>query len=155
MDNSNNDNVLDDNSKKKFNLDKKNNNTNTANNIANKNKNKYTNYKTNKSQKVDNISLNKEQNKKYKKEKEANYQGIRNKNNILEQNINDYKEINNTGYKIKNVNINYFNIMQPNKLYINQNSTRSKSRPSDCERNKILINYNNYNKNIILIKIII
>ena len=157
--NGNNNNVLHDNSKKKFNfnLDKKNNNT--TNNIGSKNNenmqgkkmfsenNKYTNYKMDKNQKINNITSNKEKNKKYKKEN-ANYQGIRN-NNLFEQNNNDYNEINNTGYKIKNVNINYFNIMQPNKLYINQNSTRSKSRPSDCERNKILINYNNYNKNII------
>ena len=72
-------------------------------------------------------------------------------NNISENNnfydINDLNDMNSTDYKIKNVNINYFNIMQPNKLYINQNSTRSKSRLSDCNKNKIMINYNNFNKN--------
>ena len=80
--------------------------------------------------------------------KKINNQGKRNNNLLVNNFYDDYNNLNNTGYKIKNVNINYFNIMQPNKLYINQNSTRSKSRPNDCERNKIMINYGYYNKNI-------
>ena len=96
----------------------------------------------------DNKNLNKTINREKKFRKDFNYKGVRN-NNLLEGNFNDYNDINNTGYKIKNVNINYFNIMQPNKLYINQNSTRSKSRPSDNERTKILFNVNNYNKNLL------
>ena len=155
----NNNNVGQLNSKKNFNFEKSNENRiNDMNNINNKNfedntgnkiflfNNKHNNHQIDKNQKINNNSSNKEKN--YRKEKEVNYAEIRN-NNLIENNIFDYNDINNTGYKIKNVNINYFNIMQPNKLYINQNSTRSKSRPSDCERNKILINYNNYNKNIL------
>ena len=68
----------------------------------------------------------------------------------------------NTGFKIKNVNINYFNIMQPNELFFNQQRTnRSKSRPnisnkSNCsssnnkneKKNNLKTNkYNNINKN--------
>ena len=47
----------------------------------------------------------------------------------------------NTGFKIKNVNINYFNIMQPNELFFNQQrSNRSKSRPN-------ISNKSNYSSN--------
>ena len=106
--------------------------------------NKYNNNQGNKYKNGNGNNLSQE--KKYTID--MNYQYKRN-NNLIEDNFYDYNDINNTGYKIRNVNINYFNIMQPNKLYINQNSTRSKSRPSEGERNKVLINYNNYNKNII------
>ena len=56
----------------------------------------------------------------------------------------------NTGFKIKNVNINYFNIMQPNELIFNQQRTnRSKSRPniSNIYNNNYQINCSN-SKNI-------
>ena len=61
----------------------------------------------------------------------------------------------NTGFKIKNVNINYFNIMQPNELFFNQQRTnRSKSKPtmSDISNKKTKKNnlktnkYGNINK---------
>ena len=153
-----NNNLMSFHSKKKINFDNKNKNKNETNIIINEGNNieniendqrnnilksdKYNNYllKQNKN-KNKNKSLNKD--KKYIKE--ILYPDIRD-NNLIE---NNFYDINNTGYKIKNLNINYFNIIQPNKLYIDQNSIRSKSRPSDCERNKILINYNNFNKNII------
>ncbi len=54
----------------------------------------------------------------------------------------------NTGFKIKNVNINYFNIMQPNELIFNQQRTnRSKSRPniSNIYNNNCQINCSNSN----------
>ena len=108
------------------------------------NKYKYNNYLLSKNHNLDrNNSLNEEK----KFIKEINFPDIRN-NNLIEKNIFEIKDLNNTGYKIKNVNINYFNIMQPKKLYINQNSKRSKSRQNDCERNNILLNLNNFNKNI-------
>ena len=155
MDSNNDDNF---NSKKNLTVDNKNNikpennNKNYENEKKKKNilsSNKYNNsiFEKNKNIGINNNNNNLSKEKNIIKEINNN-PGIRN-NNLIENPFFDYNEINNTGYKIKNVNINYFNIMQPNKLYINQNSTRSKSRPSDCERNKILINYNHYNKNII------
>ena len=51
------------------------------------------------------------------------------------------KEINlsNTGYKIKNVNINYFNIMQPNKLYIDQIQNNQCNEQQQNRSNKDLL----------------
>ena len=54
----------------------------------------------------------------------------------------------NTGFKIKNVNINYFNIMQPSDLFFNQQRTnRSKSRQNDSKQNSSNISYQNNLKN--------
>jgi len=58
----------------------------------------------------------------------------------------------NTGFKIKNVNINYFNIMQPSDLFFNQQRTnRSKSRQNESKQNNSNIsnqnNLKNYKKN--------
>ena len=151
----NNNNIENFNSKKIISLENNSNSNNNTNNNTNANIN-VKEGEINKEKKIllshskysDNKSLNKTINREKKLRKDFNYKGFRN-NNLLDGNFNDYNDINNTGYKIKNVNINYFNIMQPNKLYINQNSTRSKSRPSDSEREKILFNVNNYNKNIL------
>lgn len=51
----------------------------------------------------------------------------------------------NTGFKIKNVNINYFNIMQPNELFFNhQRTNRSISKPNISNKNN---NFKNTKKN--------
>ena len=53
----------------------------------------------------------------------------------------------NPGFKIKNVNINYFNILQSNELYFNQQSNRSKSRSNNQIINNSNQNNSYYNKN--------
>lgn len=58
------------------------------------------------------------------------------------------KFANHTGYKIKNLNINYFNIIQPHELFFNQHSSRSNSKPQMITKNKfIIVNNNNSNTN--------
>ena len=57
----------------------------------------------------------------------------------------------NTGYKIKNVNINYFNIIQPHELFFNQHSSRSNSKQKIINKNKFIIFNNSNNKIIFLI----
>ena len=54
---------------------------------------------------------------------------------------------NNTGYKIKNLNINYFNIIQPNELFFNPKSSRSNSKRQKNNKNKFIIFNNNNNLN--------
>ena len=51
----------------------------------------------------------------------------------------------NTGYKIKNLNINYFNIIQPNELFFNQHSSRSNSKKQIINKSKLIIFNNNSN----------
>ena len=57
------------------------------------------------------------------------------------------KNDNNTGYKIKNLNINYFNIIQPNELFFNPKSSRSNSKRQKNNKSKFLI-FNNNNNNL-------
>ena len=57
------------------------------------------------------------------------------------------KNDNNTGYKIKNLNINYFNIIQPNELFFNPNSSHSNSKRQKNNKSKFII-FNNNNNNL-------
>ena len=75
-------------------------------------------------------------------------------NNLLKNNNTSFpnlrrsvKNDNNTGYKIKNLNINYFNIIQPNELFFNPKSSRSNSKRQKNNKNKFII-FNNNNNNI-------
>ena len=113
-----------------------NNNHNHNNNIVNKNLNQkefvlfknYINYNSNPSNcnKVNHfISIN---------------QNTNNTNNNLMRNS---ETGGNADFKIKNVNINYFNIMQSNELFFGQQSTRSKSRSN----NQFISNNKNPNVN--------
>ena len=132
------------------NINKNINNTEVILNMSNTNKNNLEENKYDNGKElllISNINnhINNNLSRDRKHRQEMNNKGMKNNNNILYNNCYNYNDINNTGYKIKNLNINYFNIMQPNKLFINQNSTRSKSRPGDGERNRIMINYNDVN----------
>ena len=113
-------------------------NSNHNNNITNENSNQkefilfknYINYNSNPSNcnKVNHfISIHKNTN-----------------NNINNNIIRNSETSGDADFKIKNVNINYFNIMQPNELFFGQQSTRSKSRSN----NQFTINNNNNNQNI-------
>ena len=62
--------------------------------------------------------------------------------NIIPSTMSKNRTIN-TGFKIKNLNINYFNIMQPNELFFNHQRNRTKSRPSTSN----ISNKNNYQAN--------
>ena len=57
------------------------------------------------------------------------------------------KNDHNTGYKIKNLNINYFNIIQPNELFFNPKSSRSNSKRQKNNKNNFIIFNNNNNLN--------
>jgi hypothetical protein len=57
------------------------------------------------------------------------------------------KNDNNTGYKIKNLNINYFNIIPPNELFFIPKSSRSNSKRQKNNKNKFIIFNNNNNIN--------
>ena len=66
-----------------------------------------------------------------------------NNNNISFHNLKrSLKNTNNTGYKIKNLNINYFNIIQPNELFYNPQTSRSNSKNKIINKKKIYL-YNN------------
>ena len=85
-----------------------------------------------------------------------NYNDKKTRNEIPTKNSNisypyikrSLKNLNNTGYKIKNVNINYFNIIQPNELFINPHSSRSNSKPQIINKNKFIILNNNNSNNL-------
>ena len=53
----------------------------------------------------------------------------------------------NTGFKIKNVNINYFNIMQPNEFIFNQQRTNSIKQKSNISNISAKNNYPSHNSN--------
>jgi hypothetical protein len=107
--------------------------------------------------KENNKKMNMQRNNKNKEYFIQNYLETKKQNNLnnLLKNTNtsfpnlrrSVKNDNNTGYKIKNLNINYFNIIQPNELFFNPKSSRSNSKRQKNNKSKFII-FNNNNNNL-------
>ena len=107
--------------------------------------------------KENNKKMNMQRNNKNKEYFIQNYLETKKQNNLnnLLKNTNtsfpnlrrSVKNDNNTGYKIKNLNINYFNIIPPNELFFIPKSSRSNSKRQKNNKNKFIIFNNNNNLN--------